>query len=307
MNNILAPTEARVKKSVIKVLGDSPVPWLLPLGLILALVFIYPIFEIIRLSFTDANLIEKQYSYTLDSYISLFTLPGFGKMLGVTMLFVSFSVVFQMVFGFIVALLVDQGTKRKLVGTVIARTAVLTAWAIPGVVIGVIWRLLYNESEAGILNYIFHFAGIGLVPFLSDPTMALISVTIANIWRGTAFSMILIYAGLQTFPNEVLEAAKIDGASAWQRLTKIIIPILTPIIMINLILITVQTFNTFDMVMALTGGGPGKSTEVIALSIYNSIFRVFDLGQGAATAVVLLGINIIMTLIYFRFLERKQG
>lgn len=307
MNKILAPTETRVKKSFIKVLGNSPVPWLLPLGLILALVFIYPIFEIIRLSFTDANLIEKEYSYTLDSYVALFTLPGFVKMLWVTMLFVAFSVVFQMVFGFIIALLVDQGTKKKLIGTVIARTAVLTAWAIPGVVIGVIWRMLYNESEAGILNYIFSFAGIGLIPFLSDPTMALISVTIANIWRGTAFSMILIYAGLQTFPSEVLEAAKIDGASAWQRMTKIVIPILTPIIMINLILITVQTFNTFDMVMALTGGGPGNSTEVIALSIYNSIFRVFDLGQGAATAVVLLGINIFMTLIYFRFLERKQG
>lgn len=291
-----------------RVLGNSPVPWLLPLGLVLSLVFLYPILEIVRLSFTNANLVEAEYQYTLQSYISLFTLPGFGKMLWITALFVGFSVFFQMALGFIIALLIDQGTKRKVAGTIVTRTAVLTAWAIPGVVIGVIWRMLYSETDAGILTYLFSLSGFDqAIPFLSDPNVALTSVTIANIWRGTAFSMILIYAGLQTFPNDVLEAAQMDGANAWQRLFKVIIPVLSPILMINLIIITVQTFNTFDMVMALTGGGPGKSTEVIALSIYNSIFHTFELGRGAATAVVLLAINIIMTMVYFRFIEKGQG
>jgi multiple sugar transport system permease protein len=305
MRNNLTSQEKFRQTSFLKVLGNSPVPWLLPLAIILLLVFVYPILEVVRLSFTNANLLEKEYEYTVDSYITLFQSPGFGEMIVVTVVFVAASVIFQLVLGFIIALLVDQGIKRKLPGTIITRTSVLCAWAIPGVVIGIIWKMLYNESDAGIINYIFNWFGSGNIPFLSDPIYALASVTIANVWRGTAFSMIILYAGIQTLPNDVLEAAKIDGAGAWQRLFKVVIPILAPIIMINLILITVYGFNTFDMVMSLTGGGPGRSTEVIALNIHSSIFRLFDLGKGAATAVVLLSINIVMTLVYFRFMEKK--
>ncbi|HEX7064977.1 MAG TPA: sugar ABC transporter permease [Bacillales bacterium] len=298
------------KRSFIQVLGNTPIPWILPLALILICIFLYPIIEIVRLSFTNASLVGDDYSYTLSSYTSLFTSPGFIKMLWVTGFFVGFSVLFQMAFGFVIALMIDQGTKRNLVGTVVTRTAVLSAWAIPGVIIGIIWSLLYSETESGILNYFLSLAGVtNPVAFLSDPINALISVTVANVWRGTAFSMIFVYAGLQTFPNDVIEAAKIDGAGAFQRLFKVIIPILKPIILVNLIVITVETFNTFDMVMALTGGGPGRSTEVIALSIYNQIFNNFHLGEGAAAAVLLLVINIALTVVYFRFLEKgsKEG
>jgi multiple sugar transport system permease protein len=225
----------------------------------------------------------------------------------VTFIFVFASVTFQILLGFIVALVVDQGVKRGLRGTIVTRTAVLSAWAIPGVIIGIIWSILYEQSEAGILNYLTGLLGFGSIPFLSDPNAALASVTVANIWRGTAFSMILIYAGLQTLPADVLEAAKIDGANAWQRLTRVIIPLLAPVLFITLIIVTIDTFNTFDMVLALTGGGPSRSTEVIALSIYNQIFQQLDLGRGAATAVVLLTINMVMTVVYLRYVERRQG
>jgi multiple sugar transport system permease protein len=187
----------------------------------------------------------------------------------------------------------------------VTRTAVLSAWAIPGVIIGIIWSILYEQSAAGILNYVLSSPG-QTIPFLSDPQLALASVTVANIWRGTAFSMILIYAGLQTLPDDVMEAAKVDGANAWQRLFRVMLPLLAPILFIDLVVVSIETFNTFDMVLALTGGGPGRSTEVVALSIYNQIFRQFNLGQGAATAVLLLTINIVVTFVYIRFLERNQ-
>jgi len=289
-----------------KVLGaQSPVPWLIPLALVLITVFLYPVVEVIRLSFTNSNLIDTHFSYTLDSYVALFTNSGFSHMVGITFLFVIFSVVFQIALGFIIALLVDQGTKRKLFGTVIIRTTVLSAWAIPGVIIGIIWSMLYNESDAGILNYMLQSIGLSKVPFLSDPDVALASVIVANVWRGTAFCMILIYAGLQTLPGDVIEAAKIDGASSFQRIIKVVIPIISPILFINVILSVVATFNTFDMIMALTAGGPGRSTEVLALGVHSNIFQLFDLGQGAATAVVLFVINIVMTFIYFKFLEKN--
>ena len=137
------------------------------------------------------------------------------------MIFVSVSVIFQMFFGFLIALVVDQGARRGMRASVITRTAVLSAWAIPGVIIGIIWSILYQESAGGVLNYLVGVTGFGSIPFLSDPAAALASVTIANVWRGTAFSMILVYAGIQTLPADVLEAARVDGASAFQRLTRV--------------------------------------------------------------------------------------
>ncbi|MGH3090048.1 MAG: carbohydrate ABC transporter permease [Rubrobacteraceae bacterium] len=288
-------------------LAGSPLLWLAPLALVLVLTFVFPIFEIARLSLTDADLVGADYSYTLGSYTGLLAAPYFVNMVVVTLVFVIVSVVFQMILGFFIALAVDQGARRNMRVSIITRTAVLTAWAIPGVIIGVIWSILYQQSAGGILNYFIVTLGFQSVPFLSSPEAALASVTLANIWRGTAFSMILIYAGLQTIPNDVIEAARVDGANAFQRMTRVILPLLAPILFINLVIISIDTFNTFDMVLALTGGGPGRSTEVIALSVYNQIFQQFDLGQGAATAVVLLAINAIMTLVYIRLLQREEG
>jgi multiple sugar transport system permease protein len=294
------------KRSLYESMMASPLPWLLPLAAILLATFIFPLVEIVRLSFTDASLVGSDYSYTLESYRFLVGAPYFFDMLKATALFVGFSVVFQMIFGFLIALLVDQGSKRGMRVSVVTRTAVLSAWAIPGVIIGIIWAILYEQSGAGILNYVLGQIGLGPVPFLSDPQAALASVTLANVWRGTAFSMILIYAGLQTLPNDVMEAARVDGAGPFQRLFRVVIPLLAPILFVNLVIVSIETFNTFDMVLALTGGGPGRSTEVIALSIYNQIFQQFDLGPGAASAVLLLAVNALMTVVYLRFLEREE-
>ena len=286
---------------------DSPALWLLPLAVVLGVTFLFPIFEIARLSFTDASLLDDDYSYTLESYLDLFRSPYFANMLWVTAIFVFASVFLQMLLGFLIALLVDQGAKRGMRTSIVTRTAVLSAWAIPGVIIGIIWSILYEQSAAGILNYLLSFVGFGEVPFLSNPQVALASVTLANVWRGTAFSMILLYAGLQTLPDDVMEAARVDGANAWQRLTCVMLPLLAPMLFINLVIVSIETFNTFDMVLALTGGGPGRSTEIAALSVYNQIFEQFNLGQGAATAVLLVAVNLIMTFVYVRFLERDEG
>lgn len=293
-------------RSWTEALAGRPWLWLAPLAAILLLTFVFPIVEIARLSLTDAGNIEGGYSYTLESYTRLLGSPYFFGMLTATVVFVGFSVVFQMVLGFLIALAVDQGARRGMRASVVTRTAVLTAWAVPGVIIGVIWSILYQQSAGGILNYVAGLLGFGSIPFLSDPQAALASVTVANVWRGTAFSMILVYAGLQTLPTDVLEAARVDGANALQRMTRIVLPLLAPILFINLIIISIETFNTFDMVLALTGGGPGRSTEVIALSIYNQIFQQFDLGRGAATAVLLLAVNAVMTFVYLRLLQREE-
>ncbi len=283
-------------------------PWILPLALLLGVVLIYPMVEIVRLSFTDSSLVSGEaYEYTTAPYRSLAAGTDFRQTLGITFIFVLFSTVFQLLLGLTAALLVNGAERRGLRGTVLTRTVVLTAWAIPGVIIGVIWALLYEESGSGILNYGLSTVGFsGETPFLSDPDVALVSVTVANVWRGTALSMILCYAGLKTIPTDVYEAARVDGATARQTLGKVTIPMMMPILTTTLVLVIVETFNTFDMVLALTGGGPGDATEVLALSVYDQIFRQLNVGRGAAMAVVLMLINLAMIAIYLRLIERQE-
>lgn len=288
--------------------GPAAWPWLLPLGVVLLVVLVYPVIEIVRLSFTDASLVTGEpYRVTADTYASLLQGTDFRHTLQITFLFVLFSVVFQLLLGLAVALVVHGAERRGLRGVVVTRAVVLTAWAIPGVVIGVIWSLLYQETRSGILNHGLSLLGFsGTTPFLSDPDLALVSVIVANVWRGTALSMILCYAGLKTVPEEVYEAARVDGASRVQTLLRVTLPLMVPILTMNLVLATVETFNSFDMVLSLTGGGPGTATQVLALDVYDQIFRQLSLGRGAAMAVVLMIVNVVVIALYLRLVQRQE-
>ncbi len=282
---------------------DRAWPWLAPTLVLIALIFVYPIVQVIRLSLTDASLVGPS-NYTTSSYHTLWN--GLGHVVGVTAIFVALSVVFQMLLGFLIALMLDEAGRRKLWGTGVVRTLVMVAWAIPGVVIGIIWKLLYQPTDAGILNHLSTYLGFsGNIGFLSDPHEAVASITLANIWRGTALSMILCFAGLRTISRDVIEAAHMDGAGALRTLREMIIPLMRPVLVVNFIIVTVETLNTFDMVQALTGGGPGVSTQVLALSIYNEVFNNQSLGVGSAYAVVLMLLNVVIVFGYLAILKRR--
>ena len=163
-----------------------------------------------------------------------------------------------------------------------------------GVLIGVIWKILLIENRSGIVNYWLALVGLGPAPLLSSGTLAIVSVIVANTWRGTAFSMLMQYAGLRRIPRELHEAADLEGLSGWQRLRWVILPPLAPVILLNLLLITIYTLNTFDMILPLTAGGPARRTEVVSLYMYRSAFYDLDSGKSAAIAVVMLGINALL-------------
>ena len=129
---------------------------------------------------------------------------------------------------------------------------------------------------------------------------------LANVWRGTAFSMILLYAGLLVIPRSLYEAAEVDGATAWKQFLYITLPQLRPVLLVNTILISIFTLNTFDLILPLTGGGPGRATEVLALYAYNTVFRNFDLSNGAVLAVMMLLISIAFTALYVRMLPKES-
>ncbi len=285
----------------------KPFFWFLPLTFFLGLFYLYPILDVLRLSFTDATLLAPATSYSFSNFVNLLTSGDFYQILRITFLFVGFSLLFQMLLGLGIALLLNRGQERGLIGTTLTRTIVLSAWIIPGVAIGIIWKIILSGFPYGVANFMLQSAGLGKLPFLYSPFWALVSVTVANIWRGTAFSMLLQYSGLQQIPNQLYESAKVDGASVFQSFRYITLPQLKSFIYINLVLATIYTFNTFDMIISLTGGGPGKSTEVLALHAYSAIFDSLNLGRGTAIAVILLVLNLAFSLIYYNRMEVEGG
>ena len=279
--------------------------WLLPAVAVLAMFYIVPIFNVIIYSFSNTSFFgEKIGGFTFNSYKTLFSSKTFIDVIKTTGVFVLASVFFQLLFGFLSALAVVWGENKGLrISPVIVRTIILSAWVLPGVAVGIVWKMLLSEANYGILNYYIKLLIGEKIMFLSSPKWALFSVILANIWRGTAFSTIIQYGGLKQIPPELYEAAKIDGASSWKRLLYITIPQMKQMNFINLALITIYTFNTFDMIMALTGGGPGRSTEVLSLYIYDKVFGQWSLSTGAASAVVLLLINLIIVIFYYKAMK----
>jgi multiple sugar transport system permease protein len=288
-------------------LENRPLPWLASLLLMLGLFYLYPLIDVVRLSFTDISSIGGPYRYSLASFANLLLSVDFAEMARITAIFVAASVAGQLLLGLLIAALLIAGERRGLPGATLVRSVVLIGWILPGVVVGIVWKLMLDESPSGILAYLLSLLGVRDPVFLSAAGPALFWVIIANVWRGTAFSMILQYAGMKTIPPELYEAAILDGAGSWQQFLYLTLPSLRRIILINLMLITTATLNTFDMIVSLTGGGPGRATEVVALFIYNAVFVQFSIGRGAAAAVLLALFGVALMVGYFRLFFADDG
>jgi multiple sugar transport system permease protein len=286
--------------------AEKPVLWLLPLALLLLVSYVYPAFDVIRFSFTNATLLSPNYDYDLASYRNVAGNPDLPEVIRTTLIFVVFSVVLQLVLGLLVALALARGAKRGLWGVGLVRVIILASWIVPGIAGGIVWQLMFNEASYGFLNGILRSIGFAPIAWLSNPDMAIWSAIIANVWRGTAFSMILLYAGLLVIPQSLYEAASVDGATAMKQFWHVTLPQLRPIVLVNTILISIFTLNSFDLILSLTGGGPGRATEVLSLYAYNTVFRNFDLSNGAVLAVLLLLISLIFTSLYLRLLPKES-
>jgi multiple sugar transport system permease protein len=287
-------------------LQDSPFIWLAPAFAFLILFYTYPLLDVIRLSFTNASLIEPDYVYTFNSYRRLLDDPNTLRSLKTTAMFAVGSVTLQLAVGMGLALAINAGIKRHLAGTVAVRTAILAAWVVPGVIVGVLWKILLSSSSYGVLNYWIETLSGRSIGFLSDVDLVLSTTILANVWRGVAFTMIILYAGMQKIPAELYEAAVVDGAGAVTQFRFVTLPMLKPIIFIALVLTTINSVNTFDLILALTGGGPARASEVIGLTAYQHIFKFMNLGRGAAIAVLLLIVNLAMTLVYLKLMRADR-
>jgi multiple sugar transport system permease protein len=271
-------------------------------AIVLLLLFVMgPIIMTVYFSFTNMALTGEAANNTqfigFDNFVKMFKDPSFKTSFINTIIFLICSAVIgQHIIGFIVAFLMKKKAKpfRSTIGLL-----VLAGWITPEVVVAFVWFAFL--SDEGTMNIILNFAGIEPVAWLLK--FPLISVIFVNIWHGAAFSMLMYQAALDDVPQEVEEAAKIDGANAWQRLWRVTLPIIKGSAVTNMVLVTLQTLGVFTLIFALTGGGPGEKSTTLPLFMYDEAFVNYQLGYGTAISLVLLVIGIGLSLLYIRLLK----
>jgi len=231
----------------------------------------------------------------LANYHFILTDPTTRTAIVHTFEFTAGSLLGQFIIGFALALLFSL----RFPGKTIARSLIIVPWLVPLIVTGVIFKFLF-QLEGGAVNQVLTDVGLVHHPidWLDNPHLALLTILIANIWLGVPFFFLLLYAGLQDVPTEVKEAAVMDGAGPWQRLRLVIVPIILPVIEVTVLLGFVFTVKVFDLVIALTDGGPANATQLITTWSYNLSFQQFTFGEGAALNNVLLVLALICAPIY---------
>ena len=258
---------------------------LIPAILLLLLVFGYPIARAFWLSLFTENLgtqLQPVFS-GLDNYGRMVGDGRFWQSFLVTTIFTSASVISELLLGLIIALVLNQ----QFFGRGLVRTTAILPWALPTALIGLAWAWIFND-QFGVANDILRRLGLieTGINWLGEPTLAMVAVIVADVWKTTPFISILLLAGLQSIPADLYEAHSIDGASPWQSFRQITLPLLIPQILIAVLFRFAQAFGIFDLIAVMTGGGPGGATEVVSLYIYSTIMRYLDFGYGAALVVV---------------------
>jgi multiple sugar transport system permease protein len=295
---VRAPREATYAR-VARFRQWSRLVFLVPAGLYVLFAFALPVAYNLLLSFqqTSPATISTLFGpfNGLANYELVLSNSTTQSVIVRTFLFTAGSLFFQFLIGLGLALLFSLRFPLRRV----ARSLVIIPWLLPLLITGLTFQYLL-QLEAGAVNRILQFLGVIDEPigFLLTPDWAFVSILVANIWIGIPFFTVLLYSALQDVPVELQEAAMIDGANAWQRLIRVTIPIIRPVIEVAFVLGFVFTVKVFDVVIGLTQGGPANTTQILATWAYNLSFQQYDYGAGAALNTVLLIIALLAAPIY---------
>ena len=281
----------------------TPYMFMAPAAIIMAVALLYPLGYMVWGSFRawdpSQTIGESEY-VGLKNYITLWGDPNFRESLSVTLRFAFFVVTFELVIGVGLALLLD----RNIRGMSVLRTMFILPMMIAPVVVGLMWRYMYHPT-VGTFNRTLDGLGLPKVDWLGDH--ALTSVIIADIWRWTPFIFILSLAALQSLPRSALEAAQIDGATAWQQIWYIKLPLMMPVLIVTGLLRLIDAFKVLEVILVMTEGGPGLSTEILALRISRTATEFRELGVAAAMSNYLLILLLILTLGMFAFQRIQEA
>jgi multiple sugar transport system permease protein len=274
-----------------------------PAVLCVASIAIYPIVRIFWLSLVTQNLgtgLQPEFS-GIANYMRVMSDGHFFDTLWFTALFTLIAVGIELLLGLAFATLLN----RQFPGRGLARGATLVPWALPTAVLALAWTWIFND-QFGVFNDLLlrlHLIGKP-VAWLGNAETARFAVIFADIWKTTPFMTIILLAGLQNIPGELYEAAAIDGSSAPNTFLRITLPMLAPSIMLAVLFRTLQSFGIFDLIYVMTGGGPGGSTETVAIYTYNSFFRYLDFGYGAALIVTTFVVMAVIAFVIYYPLSR---
>lgn len=270
---------------------------LLPAVALVALIIIYPLFVSLDLSFQKvgmATLSAPRKPFTLQNYEKLFTSPEFWTACWVTVKLVVVVTVACFAVGLATALLVNN----RFCGRSLARLFVALPWAVPEVIAVVIFSWIF-DSSFGLMNWLLIKLGLtsGMINWFSDPTAAFWVVAVTMIWKGYPFVSIMTLAGLQSIPDDFYNAAKVDGANAFQRFRYITVPVLMPVLGVTLVLVVLWVFRDFSIIKVLTDGGPLKSTTTLSIMTYDQAFGFFNMGYASAIGIVTLILCVVVSLL----------
>jgi N,N'-diacetylchitobiose transport system permease protein len=286
----------------------------------MAYLFILPamvgIFAVILVPLAQAIIISFKRYYILDilredppfiglaNYTNILSDPPFWYSLRITIWFTFACVALTMLFGLLIAILLDQDFPGRDIVTV----SVLVPWVIPRVASSILWKWIYDD-QFGILNYMLSKIGLksfANFPWLAKAGSAFWAVIIVVVWQSVPFIAVSLLAGLRTIPDEVYEAAEIDGAGFWQKTTLISIPMLRNLITILIVMSTIWDFKVFDQMFVMTEGGPAGSTMVLGIYTWMMAFGRLQMGLASALAMIMFALVMIVTILYLRLLMREE-
>lgn len=281
----------------------TPYLFLIPATAALLLIYFYPMLRGVFTSLLDYNTALGTSEFSgLENYREIIREGSFWNSMGRSAIWVLGSVVGQFVVGFAFALLLNE----RWPGNRFVRALVLIPWVMPGVSVALGWRLIYDE-QFGLLNDLFGRVGLSQLTWLNDPNLAMLGVILANIWKAFPFVTVTMLAGLAAIPNDLYEAAKIDGATMLNRFRYITLPGVRNVTFVVVLLMTVWTFNYFDLVFVMTEGGPAQATEIAPVLVARYAFQQFDYGLAATVAVIMTIFNIIFAVLYIKTLRRTEA
>ncbi|WUJ12219.1 sugar ABC transporter permease [Actinoplanes sp. NBC_00393] len=269
--------------------------------------YAYPLYRNLDLSlrhYTVRSFVQGDAPFSgLDNYRTVFADPTFGPALLHTLVFTFVSIAFQFAIGLALAVFFAQNFRLSAT----LRALFLVPWLLPLIVSASTWSWMLN-SDSGIVNHALSLLNVDPVNWLTSPDWALTSVIIANIWIGIPFNLVVLYSGLQAIPNEVNEAAAIDGANSWQRFWRVTFPLLRPVSAITLLLGLVYTLKVFDIIWIMTKGGPADASTTFATWSYRLSFGNLlpEFGPGAAVGNLLIIMALFFGLLYIRFQRRQE-
>ena len=275
-----------MKKTILQKGGWKPYLFIAPAALLFLLIYVGPMAATAMLSVTDWNGISKTFNFVgLKNFIDVFTNPKLLQPLGNTIFFTVCTVAIQCT----LALLLAVALNRPFRGHNALRMVFFMPCVVSMVAVGYAWSLIYNPvmGPLALLSDKLGLTALSNIKWLADPDIVLLSIVIVNVWQWTGYNMVIYLAGLQSIPNNLYEAASIDGANGMQRFFRITLPMVAPSITINVIMATIGGLKAFDLMYVMTGGGPGHSSQTFAMASVDAFFTQNKAGLGSALSLIM--------------------